>query len=233
MNRTIRIIAAAALVVAIIGIAAFLYLTRPLAAASQDIQSSAAVLEVSTDTADTAVVYRISQAESTVQFALDEILNGVDTHVVGTTDQVAGDILVNFSDPAASEVGEISINARTLETDNDRRNSIIGRTILQSETDAYEFITFAPATLAGLPDTVSTGDTLTFQISGDLTIAGATQAVTFDASAAISSDDQISGSATATVLYADFGISIPSVPSVAGVSEEVVLTINFVANAVS
>ncbi len=233
MNRITKTIIAAALAVAIVGIAAFLYLTRPLASASQDVQASAEVLEVAADTASESAVYRIVQDQSSVLFEIDEVLSGVDTHVVGTTSEVAGDILVNFSDPSASEIGDISINARTFATDNDRRNSAIGRFILQSEDDANEFITFSPASITGLPDVIIVDNTLTFQITGELTIAGATQTVTFDATATLSDADVLSGTATATVLYSDFGIAIPSVPQVAGVSDEVVLTINFVAEQVA
>lgn len=232
MNRLLKLVIGAALVVAVVATAAFLYLTRPLASASQDVQSSAEVLEVSAD-AEQVTLYRIAQDASRVTFELDEVLNGVDTHVVGATSDVAGDILVDFSDPSQTELGEIRINARTLATDSDRRNSMIGRFILQSETDANEFITFTPTSLGSLPDVVVIGSEIDFQITGDLTIAGQTNPVTFDASAVVSEDDQLIGSATATVLYADFGISIPEVPSVADVSDEVILTIEFVANAVT
>jgi polyisoprenoid-binding protein YceI len=232
MNRITRTIIIAALVVAIAGIGGFLYLTRPLAAVSQDVQASAETLEVTADDATTAVVYRIAQDESSVQFEIDEVLNGVDTHVVGSTGEVAGDIRVNFSDPSASEVGTLSINARTLATDNDRRNAAIGRFILQSEDAANEIITFAPTGLSGLPDSVAVGDAVEFQITGDLTVAGTTSSVTFSATVQVG-EDQLTGSATATVLYSDFGLSIPNVPSVTDVSDEVVLTITFVANTVA
>lgn len=227
MNRVTRFVAIAALLIAVIGIAAFLYLTRPLASTSQDVQSSAQVLEVSTEAAEDAAVYRIVQADSSVQFEIDEVLNGADTHVVGTTSEVAGDILINFSTPSASEVGDIRINARTFATDNDRRNAAIGRFILQSEDDANEFITFSTTGISGLPDAITTGETFPFQITGDLTIAGSTQSVTFDASASLSQDDLLTGSATTTVQYSNFGLSIPSVPQVASVSDDVVLSIQF------
>lgn len=227
MNRVTRFVAIAALLIAVIGIAAFLYLTRPLASASQDVQSSAQVLEVSTEAAEDAAVYRIVQADSSVQFEIDEVLNGADTHVVGTTSEVAGDILINFSTPSASEVGDIRINARTFATDNDRRNAAIGRFILQSEDDANEFITFSTTGISGLPNAITTGETFPFQITGNLTIAGSTQSVTFDASASLSQDDLLTGSATTTVQYSDFGLSIPSVPQVASVSDDVVLSIQF------
>lgn len=233
MSKAVRIVIVAAFAVAVIGTLAFFYLTRPLAAPTEDVQTNAQVLEVSADTADESAVFRISQDESEAQFQIDEVLNGQDKTVVGTTDQVAGDILINFAEPSASEIGEIRINARTLATDDDRRNSAIGRFILRSEEDEYEFIAFVPTSLSGLPETIVVGDTLTFQVTGDLTVTGTTQEVTFDVTARLESADVISGTAQTIIQYADFGLTIPYVPSVTGVSDDVILTLNFVSNRVS
>jgi hypothetical protein len=43
------------------------------------------------------------------------------------------------------------------------------------------------------------------------------------------SETELVGSATTTVLRRDFNLQIPDVPSVANVSDEVILQINFVA----
>src|SRR6185436_20366561 len=98
-----------------------------------------------------------------------EQLNGNDKTVVGTTSEVAGDILLNLSDLSQSEIGEISINARTFATDDDRRDNSVARFILQSESDANEFITFKATSISSLSGSATVGDTLTFQVTGDLT----------------------------------------------------------------
>ncbi|HXV71533.1 MAG TPA: hypothetical protein VEB69_09045 [Acidimicrobiia bacterium] len=46
--------------------------------------------------------FEIDQTRSTARFEIDEVLNGSPKHVVGTTDQVVGQILVDPSDPGAS-----------------------------------------------------------------------------------------------------------------------------------
>ena len=185
------------------------------------------------DASGEAQVFRISQEESQASFTIDEVLNGADTTVVGATSEVAGDVKIDFNDPAASEVGQIRINARTLATDNSRRDGAISRFILQSGQEDNEFIEFLPTALDGLPDSASIGDAVEFQIVGDLTVSGTTQEVTFDATVDLTSADQISGSAQTTVMYADFNLSIPSVPQVASVADEVILGIEFVANRVA
>jgi polyisoprenoid-binding protein YceI len=233
MLRNLRVMIAVVAVVAVVGIGAFLYMTRGIAAPSQDIQSSVTELEVSDSTSATSTLFRISQDESQVEYNIYELLNGADKTVVGTTTQVAGDILVNLSDLSQSEIGELSINARTFATDEDRRDNSVARFILQSEDDANEFITFQPTSLEGLTGSASVGDTLTFTITGDLTIAGTTQSVTFDVTAALDTADTLTGSAETTVLRSEFNLTIPNVPFVANVGDEVTLKLNFTANAVS
>lgn len=176
-----------------------------------------------------AVIFQIDPAQSQVRFELDEDLRGNRITVVGTTDQVAGELAVDLSNPTATQVGVIQINARTLATDNNFRNRAIQNEIL--DTGAYEFITFTPTAVTGLPESVNVGATVTFTIIGDLTIRDVTNQVTFTVQATAVSDTQLVGTATATVTRGDYGLQIPSVPNVANVEEEVELIIDFVANA--
>ena len=165
-----------------------------------------------------------------MSFTLEEDLRSVRTTVIGTTTEVGGTINVNMANPSASTIETIAVNARTLATDNDFRNRALRSDILKTAQDDFEFIIFEPISLDNFSaESASVGDTLTFDITGDLTITGVTQEVTFNASVTMDSDTQISGTATANVLYADFGLSIPSVPSVANVTDDVDLVINFVA----
>lgn len=173
-------------------------------------------------------LYRIIGEESEVRFRINEILFGDPKEVIGSTTQVAGDFIVNFGDPAASQLGEIAINARTLKTDNEFRDQSLRGQILQ--TGDNEFIRFVPTELSSMPtEPVAVGDTVTFDVIGDLTIKGTTNTVTFNTSVTVESEERISGFASLTILYADFGINIEAPPSVSGVDETVILEIDFVA----
>ncbi len=176
-----------------------------------------------------AVVYSISPADSRVRFELDEDLRGNRITVVGETDQVAGELALDLANLATAQVGVIQINARTLETDNGFRNRAIQNQILYTGT--YEFITFTPTAVNGLPASANVGEEISFSLVGDLTIRDVTTEVTFDVTATAVSATQISGTASATILRADYGLRIPKVPNVANVEEEVELIIDFVANA--
>jgi polyisoprenoid-binding protein YceI len=197
--------------------------------ATTDSAYPAAADESTAARSDGRKIYAIDQANSEVRFTLDEDLRGQRVTVVGVTNQVAGELALDLNDLSATQVGTILINARTLVTDNDFRNRAMQNDILQ--TGAHEFITFTPTAVTGLPASASTGENITFNIEGDLTIRNITQPVVFVVTATAVSETQISGTATTTVSRADYDLRIPNVPSVANVDDAVVLTIEFTANA--
>lgn len=174
-------------------------------------------------------LFRIVSEESEVRFILSEMLRGVPTTVIGRTNQVAGDIIVDFANPANSQVGTIRINARTLMTDNEFRNRAIRGEILESARDEYEFAEFNPTALEGLPDVVTVGEEFTFTIVGDLKVRNITQSVTFQATITPVSETRIEGVARTTVQRSQYNLIIPSAPGVADVSEEVALEFDLVA----
>lgn len=174
-------------------------------------------------------IYTISPEGSAVRFELDEDLRGSRITVVGETDQVAGELALDLTDLSTAQVGVMQINARGLATYNNFRNRAIQNEILN--TGNFEFITFEPTAVTGLPDSAAVGDTVEFTIEGNLTVTDKTQPATFTVIATVVSEDQITGTATAVITQSDFGINIPSVPNVANVEEEIELYIDFTANA--
>ena len=178
------------------------------------------------------VVFNIVPDESEVRFALDEDLRGQRITVVGITNQVAGQIFVDFGAPANSQVGVIRINARTIATDNEFRNRALrGEIFRVNDNPEFEFIDFTPTAITGLDGEVTIGEPVEFQLAGDLRIRDVSRPVTFDVTVTPESETQLNGTATAIVNRDDFGLTIPSVPSVANVETDVELTIEFVAAA--
>ena len=176
-----------------------------------------------------AIVYRIDSASSTVRFEIDEILNGSPKRVVGVTSEVAGEALIDFADPAASALGTVVINVRTLETDSSFRDRAMRGPILGSSRDENEFATFEPTTVEGFPDEVAVGDNVTLVVTGDLALSGVTRSVVFDIEVMLVDEERIEVTGSATVLRSDFGLQIPSVPSVSDVADEILLAVDLVA----
>jgi len=172
----------------------------------------------------------IDGAQSTVSFEIDEELRGEPNHVVGETDQVAGQFQVDLDDLSTVQFSQIVVNARTFRTDSERRDRTIrGPVILNSASDENEFVTFDVTSVEGPEGPASPGDTVQFEITGDLLIRDTTNSVTFDAEATFVDETRVEGSATAKVQRSEFGIGIPSIPGIANVTDEVLLNIDFVA----
>lgn len=215
------------LALSIIALAAFLYMTRPVSAPSGALPPSASTTVDEEPIAADSQVYVINPAKSEAKFEIDEVLNNSPFHVVGTTNTVTGKITLNTTNPSQSNVGTISINARTLKTDSQMRDGMIGRMILKSEEN--EFITFTPKSFSGLPQSPVIGTEYSFTTTGTLTVAGTSQDVTFNVTAKAFSENEIQGTAISVIDYNDFAITIPKVPKVASVEDKVTLTFSFVA----
>jgi polyisoprenoid-binding protein YceI len=193
--------------------------------------SGGATGTTSPGTTETSNQFVIDPTQSTASFTIEEVLRGNPNTVVGTTREVAGQVVVDPEDLGASQFSPIVINARTLSTDSSQRDRAMrSPVILDSGSDANELITFTPLSVEGLDGSVaSVGDTYDFQVTGDLVIKGATDSVTFDVTVEMVDAITLRGSATADVLRSDFGIGIPNVPFVADVADEVGLSLEFVA----
>ena len=248
-NRLIRAgVVAALLGVAVAGVAwLFIFFSGGTGEASQPISApqltmpptTAAAAEPAATQAPAALqasgdakLFRIVSEESEARYEIDELLRGEPTRVVGLTDQVAGDIIVDFANASASQVGVIRINVRTMQTPEDRRDRAVRSRILQSAEDQFEFVDFTPTALEGLPDSVAVGDTASFTIVGDLKIREVTAEARFQTTVAVVAEDRLEGTAEATVLRSTYNLVIPQVPFVANVGDEVLLGIKFVATAV-
>ncbi|MBX3080477.1 MAG: YceI family protein [Anaerolineae bacterium] len=212
----------AALVVGI-GLFAYIWLSGGSGSASAPVSAPSLIVGGSTK------LFRIQPTESEVRFIINETLVGQPKTVIGSTREVAGDLAIDFNAPQQAMIGQIRINVRTLTTDNEFRNRALRGQILGATQPEFEFASFTPKQLMGLPEKITFGQAFAFQIIGDLTLRGATHEVTFDASVTPISQTLIKGSAKAEVHYTDFGMSIPEAPGVANVSQTVQLEIDLTA----
>ncbi|MEM7798254.1 MAG: YceI family protein [Chloroflexota bacterium] len=222
MKRNQLFILGGVIAVVLIGVFYYSFFRTP-EAASTDI--SEAVVAVVPE--GESYVFNIDSAQSVATFTIAEVLRGDDFVVVGTTDQVGGQVLFDPADPTAAEIGEIVINARTFVTDSDMRNNAINNRILF--TDEFEFVRFQPTAVNGLPDSVAVGDSVDVEVVGDLTIMDVTKSTSFDAILTYDSNEQLTGTAETTILYGEYGVEVPLTPSVSFVSDELTMALDFVA----
>ena len=213
-------------------------LPTPVAAVLEDGEAESAApvpIEAATATPDALApqLFRIVSEESEARFSVYETFP--EGTAVGRTNEIAGDIIVDYATPANSQLGTIRINVRTLRTDDPDRDRSIRCCVLLTAQRAYEFADFVPTALHDLPAQIELGQILNFRVTGDLTLRGTTQPVTFSVVLTLVNADELRGSATTRVNRSDFGILNDSENGFDyhGVEESVALEFDFVARAVS
>ena len=144
------------------------------------------------------------------RFIIGEILANSPNTVVGVNKLVQGGGVLNFVEPELSRLDEFLIDSSGFETDSSMRNRAIRNFILQS--GQFPLISFQPTDIVGIPSAIVVGETVPFEIVGQLTIREVTQEVTFAGEATMVAEDRVEGLAAATVLREDFQLSIPRVP---------------------
>ncbi len=120
---------------------------------------------------------------------------------VGRTQGIAGEVLVDFANPANSQIGTIVIDVNQLTSDEGRRDNYIRNNALQSSQ--YPQATFKPTKIEGLPASAKPGDQLTLKVTGDLTVKQTTKPVTFDVTLQ-ANQDKLTGTASAEIVLSDF-----------------------------
>lgn len=176
-----------------------------------------------------AIRFALVPSQSEARFIINEDLMGRPTTVVGKNSSVSGGVTVVPGDPAGVTIDPIVIDANTFVTDNNRRNGAIQRFILQSSS--YPTITFTPTAVEGVPAAVAAGDRLELQVTGDLTIREVTRSETFAVTVQVVSENELHVNGSTQILRDNYQLTIPSVPSVANVTNEVQLEFDFVATA--
>ncbi|MEM9954554.1 MAG: YceI family protein [Chloroflexota bacterium] len=175
------------------------------------------------------VVYRIDTTQSSVEYQVDEWFAGQNVSTaMGTTTQIAGDILINTGDYASSQVGTIVINIEQFESDSDLRDRRIRQEFLESEL--YPEATFVTTELINFPDEITQGQPYMFQMLGDLAIKETTLSEQWDVTVTLS-DDTLTGTASTTILMSAYDVGPIEIIGLVETSNDVLLTFDFVATA--
>ncbi len=120
----------------------------------------------------------------------------------------------------------VTVDLRTLQTDSQRRDNYVQQHTL--ETDTYPNATFVSVSTQGLPASYSDGQTVHFQLTGNLTMHGKTNKEVFDVQGKVVGNT-ITGTATSTIYMTDFGIEPPNLANIAIAQNKVVITLTFTA----
>ena len=152
----------------------------------------------------TAATWTIDPATSAVGYRVVEVLFGQDTEGVGRTSAITGGLTL---EGAQVTTAEFEVDMTTVTSDESRRdNQFQGRIM---DTENFPTATFVLTTPIDLGTVPAEGTAVTATATGDLTLKGTTNSVTFDVQAQQSGDTmQVVGSTD--IVFADYGIDDPS-----------------------
>jgi polyisoprenoid-binding protein YceI len=142
--------------------------------------------------------------DSQLGYRIKEILFGVDTEAVGRTNQITGTMTL---DGTALAAAEFTVDVTTISSDESRRDGQFHGRIMS--TDEFPTATFLLTEPLELGVESAEGATVTAAATGDLTLRGVTNSVTFELTAK-QENGKIGVLGNIPVVFADYEIANPS-----------------------
>ena len=137
-------------------------------------------------------------------YRVEEVLAGVNTTAVGRSNEIEGVLTI---DGTAATVVDITVQIENITSDDSRRDSqFSGRIMNAAEFPTATFVLTEPIEFGRIP----VGDEqITATATGELTLRGVTNPVTFDVTAQ-TTDGRVGVLGSIPVLFEDYGIENPS-----------------------
>lgn len=174
-------------------------------------------------------VFTILPEESSVAYQVGEVFinqNNRFNLAVGITQEITGEVTLDYAHPEQSTVGPITVDISAFQSDSNRRdNAIRGRWL---ESSRYPIATFTPTEVRGLPADAREGQSISFEVAGDLTVRDTTKPVVF-AVQAVLQGDRLTGTATTAFKMTDFNFQPPDIAGMLKAEDDVKIEFKFVA----
>lgn len=172
--------------------------------------------------------YRIDPNQSEARYSVQEVyVGGIEGKlVVGQTNVIDGEVLVDWDNPSQSQLGMVTVNVEQLTSDSRQRDRQIRSSYLESSR--YPEATYIPEETQTFPDSISEGETVNFVLHGFLTVHDVT--ILSDWAIELTVErDRLVGSATTDILMSDFGVGPISIVGLLSTEDKMQLTLDFIA----
>ncbi len=173
--------------------------------------------------------FQIVPAQTTASYSVYENLifqNKPNNDAIGATHSVQGNFQIKTGASPLVTAMNVKVDLSTLQTDSQMRDNYVRKRAL--ETDTYPDATFVSVSTQGLPTSYNDGQSVHFQLTGNLTMHGKTNKEVFDVQGKVVGKT-VTGTATSTIYMTDFGIQPPNLANIAISQNKVLVTINFTA----
>ncbi len=214
----------------------FVACATPPAGTAATASATSAATAGTTQTASTAPIAPVPSGgvrfvagtKSTATVRVEEHLaaNLVNTDAVLTTEGVSGTLTLKPDGTFAPD-SKIVVDMTRLHSDQTLRDRWIQ--LFGTETNKFRESVFSPERATGLPSPLPQSGEWAFTLDGTLTVHGVAKSVSWKATAKRAGRD-LTGTATTTVHWADFGIERPqaAVVQVVSVTDDIQLELAFV-----
>jgi polyisoprenoid-binding protein YceI len=199
-------------VLAIVVVAPFVYINFIKAEPAERLSLDDVTPDTS-EPADDAAVEGIAGTWSTtdqsvVQYRVKEVLFGQDAEATGTADGVEGTAEITGTGVTSAVTSvEVEVDMTTFESDESNRDGQFQGRIM--DTASFPTATFSLTEPIDLGSEPADGEEVTLTATGDLTMHGVTQTVTFDLTAE-RTGSTFAANATIPIAFADYDIDDPS-----------------------
>lgn len=166
--------------------------------------------------------------QSEARYRAREQLTGrnLPSDAAGTTSKLSGQVVLDKSGAIVQDASKIRVDLNSLQSDESRRDNYIKGNTLQ--TSKYPEAVFVPTQAQGLPWPLPASGQVSFQLTGDLTLHGVTKMKSWDVIVTFAGQT-VTGNATTSLTFEEFGMSPPKVALVLSVEDSVRLEFDFTA----
>jgi len=199
------------------------------ASATTEATSAAATADTATGSSTTGMrTFQIVSDQSEASYEVQEkfLSAPLPNKAIGKTNAVTGEFQFTSDGQPTGKVTKITVDLRTLTSDQARRDSRIHTQWLES--DKYPYAEFTSTDAQNLPASYTDGQEVSFKLTGDMKIHDVTKPVTFDVKGKLEGDT-VTGSATTLLMMKDFGFDPPSIAGMLTVDDGVTVVVNFTA----
>lgn len=187
-------------------------LSAALTASTTTVQPPTDETSVATDSTTTTVAVDFdgvngpwrATSESTLGYRVKEVLGGIDTEGVGRTNAVTGSLVIDGTTVTSAE---FTVDVASITSDSSRRDGQFNGRIMDTAT--YPTATFVLTTPIELGTVPAEGQQITVEATGELTLRGTTNTVTFPLTAEYA-NDRIGVFGNIPVVFSEYLIPNPS-----------------------
>jgi polyisoprenoid-binding protein YceI len=142
---------------------------------------------------------------------------------IGRTKDFTGTLVIKPDGSIVSSDSKFVVNMGTLTSDQSMRDNFLRGNVLQ--TNQYPSAVFVPTQVSGLPSPLPQSGSVTFKLTGDLTVRTVTKPVTWDVTAQVQGN-QVTGQATTAFKFEDFSLTQPHVGRVLSIVDNIALELD-------